>query len=384
MSEDEWDFPRWNSVSLNRKEISECLALVWCVLVLVARIPNFWCKRRFCEQRTFQSKLQPQSLSQFSHVSCHVENQVDTETPKAPKIYSFGWLTRLWGLTTRVSPGPQKRTRESSPLRRYVGRKNPSSWTDVCCCLCRERNCLTSFFFPEIEIRDSPRNDSKIKKRITFCPFFVGCVSVAEIQWRSLPYQVEAKQLDMLQTLSAFNKSLKTTTGVGTPWSQNFLEEISWRLRWNVKETNVSSFLWFALKMMKHLRHQCMKNMLKTERVQQGERQSTYICHAYIISCIYIYREYKPWRLFACVHFTLDASPEDLIRRRQARKKAAAKKRFSFSKMDEQLDCDESAVNCDVMDLSFFENNPEKDTGTSYDDIETRGTVPVGLFWGQS
>lgn len=99
---------------------------------------------------------------------------------------------------------------------------------------------------------------------------------------------------------------------------------------------------------------------------------------------VYIYREYKPWRLFACVHFTLDASPEDLIRRRQARKKAAAKKRFSFSKMDEQLDCDESAVNCDVMDLSFFENNPEKDTGTSYDDIETRGTVPVGLFWGQS
>ena len=80
----------------------------------------------------------------------------------------------------------------------------------------------------------------------------------------------------------------------------------------------------------------------------------------------------------------MDASPEDLIRRRQARKKAAAKKRFSFSKMDEQLDCDESAVNCDVMDLSFFENNPEKDTGTSYDDIETRGTVPVGLFWGQS
>lgn len=147
MSEDEWDFPRWNSVSLNRKEISECLALVWCVLVLVARIPNFWCKRRFCEQRTFQSKLQPQSLSQFSHVSCHVENQVDTETPKAPKIYSFGWLTRLWGLTTRVSPGPQKRTSESSPLGRYVGRKNPSSWTDVYCCLCRERNCLTSFFF---------------------------------------------------------------------------------------------------------------------------------------------------------------------------------------------------------------------------------------------
>ena len=108
------------------------------------------------------------------------------------------------------------------------------------------------FFSPEIEIsNDSPRNDSKIKIRITFCPFFVGCVSVAEIQWRSLPYQVEAKQLDMLQTLSAFNKSLKTTTGVGTPWSQNFFEEISWRLRWNVKETNVSSFLWFALQMMK-------------------------------------------------------------------------------------------------------------------------------------
>lgn len=92
----------------------------------------------------------------------------------------------------------------------------------------------------------------------------------------------------------------------------------------------------------------------------ERERQSAYICHtdAYII-----YREYRPCRFFACLHFTLDASPEDLIRRRQARKKAAAKKRFSFSKMDEQLDCDESAVNCDVMDLSFlvfFEHNRKR------------------------
>ena len=31
-----------------------------------------------------------------------------------------------------------------------------------------------------------------------------------------------------------------------------------------------------------------------------------------------------------------------------------------------------------------FLNTTGKDTGTSYDDIETRGTVPVGLFWGQS
>ena len=105
------------------------------------------------------------------------------------------------------------------------------------------------FFSPEIEIRDPPRNDSKITNESHLSIFCWLRISRFFSGW--LPYQVEAKQLDMLQTLSAFNKSLKTTTGVGTPWSQNFLEEISWRLRWNVKETNVSSFLWFALQMMK-------------------------------------------------------------------------------------------------------------------------------------